>query len=74
MTILLYTVCTLCHVYELYSDLLVIWVSVLTARMPFAFGFFALVFPLVNRLFQVGIIIRLFILGVKMRAKTIKGS
>ena len=46
---LISVLCTGSQIFELYSDLLIIWVS-LYSRLPFTFGFFAVSFPLFNRL------------------------
>lgn len=62
--------CTGSQLYELYSDLLIIWVS-LYSSLPFTFGFFAVVFPLINRLAQFVFCTYMFIYGMKLRVKTI---
>ena len=67
---LISVICTATQLFELYSDLLIIWVS-LQASLPFTFAFFALIFPLINRLMQLGVCIHMFIYGMKMRIKTV---
>ena len=67
---LLSVICTASQLYELYSDLLIIWVS-LYSNLPFTFGFFAVVFPLINRLVQFTFCTYMFIYGMKLRVKTI---
>lgn len=54
----------------MYSDLLIIWVALFSTSQVW-FGFVAVIFPLLNRLLQVFMIIQLIIVGVKMRKKTI---
>lgn len=67
---LLSVICTCTQLFELYSDLLIIWVS-LYSNLPFTFGLFAVSFPLINRLLQFIFCTYMFIYGMKLRVKTI---
>ena len=62
--------CSGSYLYEMYSDLLIIWVALFSASQVW-FGFIAVIFPLLNRLLQIFMIIKLIIVGVSMRKKTI---
>ena len=65
--------CTASHIFELYSDLLIIWVS-LYSSVPFTFGLFAVLFPILNRIMQLFVCSTTFINGMKMRRKTISSE
>ena len=65
--------CSATQIFELYSDLLIIWAS-LFSSLNFTFGFFALVFPMLNRLMQIAVCIHMFVYGMKMRVKTISSE
>jgi hypothetical protein len=65
--------CTGSFFFELYSDLLIIWVSLFSSTQV-AFGFFAVIFPLLNRIMQLFVCLRLFLIGIKMTRKTINNE
>jgi hypothetical protein len=64
-------ICTGTFFFELYSDLLIIWVS-LFGQSQIMFEFIALIFPLLNRLMQLFVCLRLFLIGLKMKKKTVQ--
>ncbi|CDW77687.1 UNKNOWN [Stylonychia lemnae] len=62
--------CSACFIFELYSDLIIIWIGVFSQQYAI-FGFFAVIFPLVNRITQIYCVIKLFIFALKQMRKTI---
>lgn len=62
--------CSACQLYELYSDILIALVSLFNS-LSGAFGFFAVILPVINRLIQLYACVKMFIYGLKMRVKTI---
>ena len=58
------------YIYEYYSDLIIIWIAVFGNNNA-VFSFFAVIFPLINRLMQIVVIIKLFVLGLKQFKKTV---
>ena len=65
--------CSGSFIYELYSDLIIVWISIFSYSQ-IVFGFFAVLFPLVNRVFQLYLCVKIFVLGSKMRHKTIPNT
>ncbi|TNV87656.1 hypothetical protein FGO68_gene4521 [Halteria grandinella] len=62
--------CSACQLYELYSDILIALVSLFNS-LSGAFGFFAVILPVINRLIQLYACVKMFIYGLKMSVKTI---
>lgn len=58
------------YAYELYSDLLIVWIGIFSSSQV-SFGFFSVIFPLINRLVHVYVILKLFSFGIKQMRKTI---
>jgi hypothetical protein len=61
------------YIYEFYSDLIIIWIGTFSSDHV-VFGFFAVIFPLLNRLLQIYVIGRLFIFGMKQFKKTVSNE
>lgn len=61
------------YIYEYYSDLLIIWIAAFDNNNA-VFGFFAVIFPLVNRVMQLIVLAKLFIFGMKQFKKTVSND
>lgn len=70
MVFIVNLLCSGCQLYELYSDILIALVSLFN-NLPSAFGFFAVILPIINRMIQLYACIKMFTNGMKMGVKTI---
>lgn len=68
--LLLNLACSASQFLEFYSDLLIVWVS-LVSQVSIGFGIAAMIFPLINRVGQLYYCVQLFVFGLKMKKKTI---
>jgi hypothetical protein len=60
-----------CYMYEIYYDNLIFWMGIYNISNLF-FGFCAILFPFLNRLLHLILCLKLIIIGIKSRKKSIK--